>query len=156
MLLQPRVLLTACIVLTGCFTASCAPVPKWNAEAEAKPFLAEMTFADQKSIKVHRFEAWDSRSSTLIFTTDKVDFTDTSITRLDFEQSSAGDLVGAIEQISDYRFTKPPAKYSTIRCVLRGNNNPRICVFKDGDQYVCYVVVLKPKPEDRPATPSKK
>ncbi len=151
-----RMMLIAGLLLATSFTAGCAPAPKWNAEAEAKPFLAEMTFADQKSIKVHRFEAWNQKFSTLIFTTDKVDFDDSFVTELHFERFSAADLVALIEQISDYRFTKPPAKYSEISCEFRGNKHSRICVFKDGDHYVCHVVVIKPKPEDLPATPTKK
>ena len=137
-------------------TAGCAPAPKWNAEAEAKPFLQEMTFADQKSIRVLRFEAWEQRFTTLIFTTDKVDFDDPFVVEVDREFMSAELLVGLIEQVSEYRFKKPATKKTVLRGDFRGNKRGRIQVVQDGDHYVCYVVVLKPKPEDLPTAPSKK
>ncbi len=148
--------ITACLILATGSTAGCAPAPKWNAEAEAKPFLKEMTFADQKSIRVISFDAWDQRCSTLIFTTDKVDFDDPFIRFLCLELHHGGDGVAAIEAISDYRFAKPAVKYSSFKGDFRGNKGAGFQVIKDGDFYVCCVMVRKPKAEDLPATPSKK
>lgn len=65
-------------------------------------------------------------------------------------------LVAIIEEASDYRFTKAAAKKSVLYGDFRGNKQGRIQVVQDGDHYVCYVFVRKPKPADLPTTPNKK
>ena len=152
MILTPRVLTTACLLLVTPWIAGCAPAPKWDAQAEANPFLKAMTFAEQKSIKLIRFGAWADRGSTLIFTTDKVDFDDPFITNLEQNLFPSKDLIGSIEKISEHRFAKPAEKYSVITGELPGNKYSMVSVLMDGDSYVCKVYVIKPKPQEPPAT----
>ena len=151
-LLPSRAATTVGLLLAVVWIPGCAPAPKWDAQAEAEPFLKAMTFADQKSIKLIRFGAWADRGSTLIFTTDKVDFDDPSVVNLEQDLFPSEDLIGSIEKISEHRFAKPAAKYSVITGDLPGNKRAKVSVLVDGDRYVCKVYVVKPKLQESSAT----
>ena len=152
MIFSLRTLTTACFLLATTWIAGCAPAPKWDSQAEAEPFHKAMTFADQKTIKLIDFDAWEDRGSMLIFTTDKVDFDDPFVANLEQDLFPSKDMVGYIEQITDYRFAKPAAKYSVITGELPGNKYSMVSVLVDGDRYVCKVYVVKPKLQESSAT----
>lgn len=147
-----RRMLSACAAMIGISTCGCAPVPKWDPEQEAKSYLEGMTFADQKSIKLIQFDRWEQKLSTLIFTTESVNFKSSFLRDKDLNLFPSENIVAAIEKISGYKFSNTALKYSHIYGDFLGNEFRVIKVIPDGDRFVCYLKVKMPEAETVPSS----
>ncbi len=138
--------------------SGCAPVPRSDRKAGSKPFLDELKFVDQKSLKVIHYEEGDERScARLIFSADSIDFDHKNRLSITKDVPSQA-LVELIEQVSTYKFRQPNALSIGMSMSVGKFEDSTFHIVADGESYVvhCLYRLPKAKPGSTPTTETKK